>query len=139
MLTRLTLIVAIAGFVAAANAQDSIDPDFDECGTIVRGTNCILFDGGGGLYYLTDFYGYQVGDEIRVVGTLMPDCTTICADADGCIADAIVYDPDVYPCSRDVGEDPTTIITDACTTLSLGLLALVVFGMYVTRPKAAGA
>ncbi len=123
---------AQTGNGGGSNSQTGPQP-FDACGTLVRGTECVLFEGGGGKYYVPDTGGHHVGDTIRVVGTLDPNCATFCQDADGCISGAKVYDPAVYPCGTAIPSFPGDIITNACTTISAGTLALSIVGMYLTR------
>jgi hypothetical protein len=65
---------------------DGFEQAFDDCGMLVQGVECVLFDSDNfGLYVLDYYSGYQVGDYIRVVGYLDPYCYTICMQGDGCI------------------------------------------------------
>jgi hypothetical protein len=108
---------------------------FDACGIIEQGNGCILFEGGGGVYVLPDAPGFNFGDTVRVVGTLDPECTTICDDTDGCIRGAAVYDPTVFPCGTDLPNFPEDIITNTCSSIGAGLPALALIGLWFTRRR----
>jgi hypothetical protein len=57
-----------------------------ECGELVQGIECVLFQAdSGGLYLLENLGGFNVGDLVEVSGCLDPDCFTICLEGDGCI------------------------------------------------------
>lgn len=58
---------------------------FDECGTLVQGIECILFQSGSGTYALDTIGTFQVGDQVRVQGIHDPTCTTFCQQGNGCI------------------------------------------------------
>lgn len=120
------MLAATATFAFAQSSQD--EPDFDACGTLVRVENCVLFDGGGGSYVLSDHGGYRVGDTVRVVGFLDEGCITICgATADGCIRGAVVYDPAVFPCGTEIN-----VRFDPCAGLGAGLALLSLGGLLLT-------
>lgn len=115
-------IVGAHLFVGAASGQTTGDPDFDACGLLVRGAKCVLFEGGGGRYVLSNYDDdFGVGDLVRVVGTLDENCATICSDGDGCIRGAVLFDPFVFPCGT-----PIEVAFDPCSGLSAGLLPLLV-------------
>ncbi|MBW7905833.1 MAG: hypothetical protein LC135_11415 [Phycisphaerae bacterium] len=122
------------GPIAAAAAQTAAGP-IDDCGQLVQGATCVLVEVGGGRYVLTDFYGYRVGDAVRVVGEIDPDCITICADADGCIRGAVLYDPAQFPC----GQPLPNLAADICTGVASGLtfpaLGLLLFAPRSWRRK----
>ncbi len=108
--------------VGAASGQTSDGPDFDACGLLVRGAECVLFEGGGGRYVLSSFDDdFTIGDLVRVVGTLDENCATICSDGDGCIRGARLFDPFIFPCGT-----PIEVPFDPCSGLSAGLLPLLV-------------
>lgn len=74
------LVLALCGG-STARAQS-----FSDCGVLVQGVSCVLFQAdSGGLYLLSNLGGHQVGDQIFVTGTLDPGCITICLQGDGCI------------------------------------------------------
>jgi hypothetical protein len=108
---------------------------FDACGLLKEGNGCILFEGGGGTYVLPDAGGFDFGDVVRVVGTLDPECVTICTDADGCIRGAAVYDPTVFPCGTDLPNFPDDIFTNACSSLGTALPAAALVGLWLTRRR----
>ncbi len=59
---------------------------FDDCGELVEGVECVLFQSDNfGLYLLDDNGPFGVGDRVRVTGILDPGCFTICLEGDGCI------------------------------------------------------
>lgn len=59
---------------------------FDDCGILIQGVECVLFQAdNGGLYVLDNLGGFGVGDRVRVRGVLDPDCITFCMQGDGCI------------------------------------------------------
>jgi hypothetical protein len=59
---------------------------FDDCGKLVVGVECILFQAlSGGTYVLDNLGGFQVGDFVRVTGLLNPNCATFCLQGNGCI------------------------------------------------------
>jgi hypothetical protein len=128
-----TALLALAPSTVAS-AQTAAGP-IDGCGQLVQGATCVLVEVGGGRYVLTDFYGYRVGDAVRVVGEIDPDCITICADADGCIRGAVLYDPAQFPC----GQPLPNLAADICTGVASGLtfpaLALLLFAPRSWRRK----
>lgn len=113
--------------------------EFDACGTLVISGGCLVFRGGGGDYYLGDYGRYAAGDSVRVIGTLNPDCVTICSGLDGCIQGAITYDPAVYPCGSTIpslADDLIPALTDAACTAASGVLGGAgIFGMMLARPR----
>jgi len=115
-----------------ARAQTQAGP-IDECGQLVQGATCVLVEVAGGRFALAEYYGYRIGDAVRVVGEIDPACNTICADADGCIRGAVLYDPTQYPCGTPLPNFPADICTGAASSLALGGLALMLFA---SRPTA---
>lgn len=68
------------------NTIEACYPDFDDCGFLVQGVECILFQAdGGGLYVLGSIGKFSVGDYVHVVGYYDPFCITFCQQGDGCI------------------------------------------------------
>ena len=135
LVAAITLTIACAApraFAQNSNANDngSATSDFDACGTLVRGATCVLFEGGGGKYFVPDTGKFQVGDFVRAVGTLDAGCITICADADGCIRGGILYDPALFPCGT-----PIRVQFDPCAGLGTGLTFLSVGGLWLTWPR----
>jgi hypothetical protein len=79
-----------------ANAQTCIADNtielcqtvFAECGRLIQGADCVLFQAdSGGSYLLDNLAGFAVGDRVRVVGTLDADCFSACLPTSGCIHD----------------------------------------------------
>jgi len=59
---------------------------FDDCGVLVQGVECVLFQADtGGLYVLDNTGNFNVGDHVRVRGLMNPYCVTICMQGNGCI------------------------------------------------------
>ncbi|MCA8962519.1 MAG: hypothetical protein KDC38_18465, partial [Planctomycetes bacterium] len=58
---------------------------FDECGFLVQGVECVLFQSDLGGLYIVDTAGYGVGDYVRVQGTLDPFCISFCQQGNGCV------------------------------------------------------
>ncbi len=60
--------------------------DFNGCGVLTQGIECVLFQPDtGGLYVLDNYGGFHVGDRVLVRGQLDPGCFTFCAQGNGCI------------------------------------------------------
>jgi LPXTG-motif cell wall-anchored protein len=77
------IVILIILVSSMAYAQDDI---FQDCGTLIQGVECILFDSDNfGLYVLDNLGGFSVGDRVRVEGILNSSCTTFCMQGDGCI------------------------------------------------------
>jgi hypothetical protein len=141
---RVIAILPTLVLVSAASAQTTTQPSdnspqaIDECGTLVEGNGCVLFQGAGGQYVIPVSSGdFQLGDAVRVVGTVDPSCVTICPEADGCIRGATLYDPAVLPCGTPLPNFPADIVTGVCSSLSAGLLALTLVGLLAARRRAA--
>lgn len=127
--------LASGAWGAAQTTQPSGPFEIDACGRLVRGAECVLFETGGRRYFLADYGGYQVGDEVRVVGTVNPDCITICGEGDGCVQGAVLYDPAVFPCGTDLPDFPG----DICAAAAAGLTGLAVAGICLSgRQRARG-
>ncbi len=107
----------------------------DACGVLVQGHGCVLFEGGGGSYVIPDAGNFRFGDAVRVVGTLDPNCITICPDADGCVRGAVLYDPLVFPCGTPLPSFPGDLLTGLCETLGGVLVALPLVGLWYTRSR----
>ncbi len=81
--TGIVLPIAASMFslAPAARAQN-----FEDCGVLVRGVECVLFQSDNfGLYVLENRGGFEVGQRVFVRGTLEPGCFTFCQQGDGCI------------------------------------------------------
>ena len=70
--------------------------NFEGCGVLVQGVECVLFlADAGGLYVLDNLWDFRVGDRVRVRGQLSSPCFTFCMQGDGCILHNIIW-----PCPR---------------------------------------
>jgi hypothetical protein len=119
----------------AAMAQTTPDGEIplgplDTCGTLVQTGDCVLFEGGGGSFYIADYGDFRVGDTVHVVGTIT-ECTNICSQADGCISGAQLFDPVLEPCGAPV----TSFEAELCTAASASLVGALGAGFFVARPR----
>lgn len=132
------ILVALMTFAVRALAQtdpDNVGPqEIDACGVFVRGNGCVLFEGGGGLYVVADPGDFAFGEPVRIVGTVDPDCLTICPEADGCIRGAVAYDPAVLPCGTPIADFPGDLLTGICSAAGTAVTGLTLFGMWLARP-----
>ena len=79
--------------------NNTIGKCFDDCGVLVQGVECVLFQAdSGGLFVLENLGGFQVGDRVQVNGCLNPFCFTICQQGNGCIEDNTIE-----PCGEPLG------------------------------------
>lgn len=77
----------IATLLIAALASAAQADEFDGCGTLFQGVECVLFSPDiGGDYLLDDTGGFSVGDRVHVIGERDPNCVSICQQGNGCIA-----------------------------------------------------
>ncbi|GEM_PF-3842083 len=127
--------VLLAGPRLEAQSQAPELYEIDECGTLSRGSGCILFEAAGGKYVIPEAAGFHVGDAVRVVGTLDPGCVTICPEADGCIRGATLYDPAVWPCGTELPNFPADILSGICEATSAVLLGAVAAGLWWSRRR----
>jgi hypothetical protein len=73
------------------------DREFQACGTLVQGVECVLFEADDGQQFVLDNEGsFQVGDRVRVGGTLDRLCITTCQEGDGCIGDNTIEACDTF-------------------------------------------
>ncbi len=124
---------------ATARAQSPARTPFDACGVLISDGTCVLFEGGGGRYYLPE-YGddsFRVGDAVRIVGTLDPGCTAFCNDFDGCISGASAYDPAIYPCGTELPNLQVDIINGVCDSVTAALMGVIAGGLWLTWPRGA--
>ncbi len=129
----LAVLLAHAAVVCAQTTTAPSVTEIDACGVLISGGNCVMFSGGGGNYVLSDYGNYRVGDAVRVVGTLDPQCATICGSADGCIRGAVVYDPSVLPCGTPLPSFPGDLLSGLCSAVSAGIAASTAGGLLLLR------
>lgn len=61
---------------------------FAECGRLVQGVECVLFQAdAGGTYTVANLGAYGVGDRVYIRGALDPTCITFCSPTGGCVHD----------------------------------------------------
>lgn len=131
VLCTLALILAApSGITFAQDNEPAPVREIDACGTLVRSGNCFLVEVAGGRFLVTETGRFGAGDEVRVIGTLDETCITICADADGCIRGAELFDPEVLPCGTPIG-----VPFDPCAGLSTALLAAPLVGLWFSRRR----
>lgn len=139
-MTRIAGIVcaALIAFAAQGQTTQPSSQAIDECGVLVEGAGCVLFQGAGGKYVVVSGGNFKFGDPVRVVGTLDTGCVTICKNADGCIRGATLYDPTVFPCGTSLPNFPADLVSGLCSTFSASLLTLTVVGLWrATRSERA--
>ena len=131
-MTRMATIVCTTLLVAAARGQTTQPSSqaIDECGVLLEGAGCVLFQGAGGKYVVVSGGDFKFGDAVRVVGTVDTGCITICKDADGCIRGATLYDPAIFPCGTSLPNFPADLVSGLCSTVSASLLTLTVVGLW---------
>ncbi len=126
--TLALILAAPSGITFAQDNEPAPVREIDACGTLVRSGNCFLVEVAGGRFLVTETGRFRAGDEVRVIGTLDESCITICADADGCIRGAELFDPEVLPCGTPIG-----VPFDPCAGLSAALTMFSVVGLYLSR------
>ncbi len=132
---RCVVLLLVSALVGSAVGQITSGEEeaFDQCGVLVSGSGCVLLDTGGARYVVVNVGDFQFGDEVRVVGTLDPNCITICDEAEGCIRGAEVYNPAIYPCGSAIPSFPEDLLSGACLASSIGLFVLTIGGLWLTR------
>lgn len=133
------LALIVAGLLALpALAQTTSGPvtgtSIDACGTIIQGTSCQVFSGGGGTWYLANYGPYRIGDSVRVVGVINTDCSAFCKDIDGCITGNEIYSSDVNPCGTSIPSFPGDALNSVCSSLGTTATGLTLIGMWLTWP-----
>jgi hypothetical protein len=85
------------GCINGAVISSCESPTISDCGTLIRGVECILFDSDHfGVYILLgSLGGHGVGDRIHVSGTIPPECISICMQGDGCIENPVITSCDI--------------------------------------------
>lgn len=142
---QMSAIVALVGLLCnSASAQsngnsNAASGEIDACGTLVQVGRCVLFSGGGGNYVIVEAGDFKVGDAVRVVGTINPNCSNICTEADGCIAGATLYNPAVLPCGTPIPDLSTDLgaaaLDSLCTAASGAIGGLALLGMCLHWPR----
>ncbi len=84
---------------------------FSECGFLVRGVECVLFEADSGKRYtLADLGGFAPGDRVRVEGFLVSPCATFCGQGEGCILGRAVARCDFDGCGVLVSEEAGCVV-----------------------------
>ncbi len=130
---RLLAICALCGPVVAQDTRAEPQP-FDACGVLIAGAGCTLIEAAGGRYVVPDAGDFAFGEAVRVVGTLDPECLTIC-EADGCIRGAVVYDPALLPCGTAIPDLPADLVSGLCTAASGAIAGLAAGGVWLGRRR----
>ena len=140
---RSAIVIATGiGMLVPPSVAQTTQPsqqEIDACGTLVQVGRCVLFSGAGGNYVLADYGDFKLGDAVRVIGTISTDCTSICAEADGCIQGAVVYDPAIVPCGTPIADLETDLavaaIDSVCSAASGAIGAAGLVGLALTRRR----
>ena len=104
-----TAVSAALAFAGPAGAGEL----FDDCGTLVEGAECVLFQSdSGGLYLVSERGGFLIGDRVRVTGDLDTSCVSACLEGQGCIQDNQITDCDglVAACGTLVSRNQCAIL-----------------------------
>ncbi|MFQ5806726.1 MAG: hypothetical protein ACE5I3_09775 [Phycisphaerae bacterium] len=90
---RMSCATNVIALVVGLNSPTALADDFDGCGFLIQGVECVLFQADSGGVYVLDNYGsFEVGDRVHVAGVLDPYCITFCMQGDGCILDNTISD-----------------------------------------------
>jgi hypothetical protein len=127
-------VLALSAGEICGQTDGAVAGPFDGCGVLVAGNGCVLFEVGGAQYVIPDAGRFEFGDAVRVVGTLDPECITIC-EVDGCIRGGVVYDPAVYPCGTRLPDFPGDLFRGLCDAVSAGLVGATATGLLFTRRR----
>jgi hypothetical protein len=75
--------------------------DFDDCGFLVQGLECVLFRAdSGALYSMKNLGAFVPGDRVHVTGKVSEFCTDRCLEATGCVADNTIEPCPLDACGR---------------------------------------
>ncbi len=135
---RISLALPLSLLLVGAASAQTTQPapsnptleEIDACGVLVSRGGCVLFEGGGGAYVLSNYGGFRAGDSVRVTGFINDNCVTICGEADGCVSAAEVYDPAILPCGepiRAIEDLPGELCSLAAGALTAGTAAGLAF------------
>ncbi len=110
------LLAALSTLGTSLSAQS-----FDECGFLVDGVECTLFQSDQGGLYIVSTAGFSTGDYIRVTGTFDPSCISFCQQGNGCVFGGATTLCGVLPSPEyirgDANVDGSYNISDAITLL----------------------
>lgn len=84
------ILFSIVSALALLSGRSTAQTPYDSCGTMIQGSVCpLLFqDTNNQLWLLNNNSGLNVGDQVRVIGTVPPLCFTLCGA--GCITISVV-------------------------------------------------
>ncbi len=92
------IVLALITLISPASAQS----DFESCGTLVTGVECVLFraDSNDQSYVIANRASFVAGDRVRVVGRLDAACVSACQQGGGCIEENTIEacPPEVDAC-----------------------------------------
>ena len=103
-------------FVGPGIEDNIVGECFSECGALVQGAECVLFETLTGEQYVLDHLGsFEVGDRVRVQG--IPDrfCVTTCLQGNGC-----VHNNTISGAVADVNCDGVVDVVDLVEVISNG-------------------
>lgn len=109
----------LEAFEVAGDTEDygldalSVDSgaQFDDCGTLEQGVECVLFHAdSGSRYVIFDAGGFTPGDRVRVTGRLVSPCTTTCQQGDGCLLGNTIEPCGLDACGTLIEEDSGCVV-----------------------------
>ncbi len=125
---RHVFALAVTATVLCSATPARAQVDFDECGNLMQGIECLLFvPDSGGFYFLEEFGSFGDGDYVHVVGTIDPTCITFCFSeciVDNTIESCTIGDPQHFV-RGDTNGDGSYDISDPVNLLTV--LFTVVF------------
>jgi hypothetical protein len=109
----------------ADNTIELCQNEFVECGKLVQGAECVLFQADTGASYVLDnLAGFSVGARVRVTGILDQTCVSTCLISGGCVHNNTV--------TADTGTCPLAP-SSACPTTAVALISLPLLGLLRRR------
>lgn len=95
---RAVVLAAAAGAALLFSPIVFAQPNYEACGTLFQGVECVLFEDINGLVLVLDnLGGFDVGDQVYVIGTIDLNCGTICQQDDGCVFSNTITDCVIDP------------------------------------------
>jgi hypothetical protein len=105
-----TFLVALTTLVTPASSIH-----YDECGQLVPGVECVLFQPDGPpfvLLFIENMGSFGVGAHVRVQGELVTGCFTLCMQEDACVLDNCIALCPLDCCVWDLNSDDDVGVRD---------------------------